>query len=232
MATGWRKKLRAIKTSAQENDFVDEGAYKLAKYVSDGEFSYEKYREIQTIGNKAKIGNQWVPEEHICILARILSERHPGPVRYGVCHGTRRGKEQEWFEKYLADGADVFGTEISDTATDFPKTIQWDFHERKAEWEGRFDFIYSNSWDHTYDPKLLFTTWASCLNKNGYLMIDHGWNYDPDRVDLLDAFGISETNLITLLNRECAEFGQVEDVIDGGHHKRLPIRTILFKALS
>ncbi|WBU59191.1 hypothetical protein [Paracoccus albus] len=232
MSTGWHKKLRSIQRTAQADDFIEEDDYKLATYISNGEFSYEKYKEIQTIGNKAKIENQWVGEKHIKILAKHLCDRHPGPIKYGVCHGTRRGKEQEWFGKHIGGDADVFGTEISDTATDFPRTVQWDFHDIKPEWLGHFDFIYSNSWDHTYDPKLLFTTWASCLNKNGWLLIDHGWNYEPGRVDLLDAFGISEDSLISLLNRECSEFGKVEDVIDGGHHKRLPIRTIFFKARS
>ena len=50
-------------------------------------------------------------------------------VKFGLCHGTRTGKEQEWFRKYLS--CDVVGTEISETATQFPFTIQWDFHKSK-----------------------------------------------------------------------------------------------------
>jgi hypothetical protein len=45
------------------------------------------------------------------------------------------------------------GTEISDTAGQFPYTIQWDFHKTKAEWIDATDFIYSNCFDHSYDPQ-------------------------------------------------------------------------------
>ena len=76
-------------------------------------------------------------------------------VEFGICHGTRRGKEQEWFRKYL--GCGVIGTEISDTVEQFPHTIEWDFHETKAEWINSADFIYSNSLDHSYDPKKCLT---------------------------------------------------------------------------
>ncbi|MBK6621188.1 MAG: hypothetical protein IPG32_10020 [Saprospirales bacterium] len=48
---------------------------------------------------------------------------------------------------------EVIGTEISDSASKFSHTIEWDFHEVKPEWIGRADFIYSNSFDHSYDPE-------------------------------------------------------------------------------
>ena len=120
----------------------------LYKYLNgDGSFDYERYRRVQIEGNHRKLGNIWVAEENIAYLADYLRPKNP---RFGICHGTRRGKEQEWFRKYLQ--CEVIGTEISDTALQFPDTIQWDFHEVKPEWIGAVDFIYSNSFDHSYDP--------------------------------------------------------------------------------
>ena len=130
---------------------------------------------------------------------------------------------------HLGDGSDVFGTEISDTATEFPHTIQWDFHEVKDEWVGAKDFVYSNSWDHSFDPKMAFRNWANCLKPGGFLLLDHGWNYQVDRVNPLDPFGISEEGLVDLLNTELADLGEVVEVIDGGRHKRFPIRTVIFR---
>ncbi len=202
---------------------------KLKSFEVDGEFRYDLYKEVQTAGNKAKIDWQWVPETHIKILADYLNARGAASI-HGVCHGTRKGMEQQWFMSHLTGEADVFGTEISDTATDFPHTIQWDFHDLKDEWVGAFDFVYSNSWDHTYDPKLLFTNWAKTLKPGGVMLVDHGWSYEPGRVNALDPFGISEERLIELLNTECAQFGSVADLIEGGQWKKKPIRTIVFQA--
>ena len=68
--------------------------------------------------------------------------------------------------------ADVLGTEISETATQFPMTIQWDFHEVKPEWLSAFDIVFSNSWDHSYDPRLAFSRWLSCVAKGGALVLE------------------------------------------------------------
>ncbi|MEM0975986.1 MAG: hypothetical protein AAGJ34_00480 [Pseudomonadota bacterium] len=201
---------------------------RLIKYETDGAFDYELYKHVQTLGNVMKIDNQWVNEDHIALLCRYLNDAGH-VVEQGICHGTRRGREQAWFADHLVGASKVIGTEISDTATDFENTIQWDFHEVKDEWRGRIDLIYSNSWDHSYDPEKAFSAWVSCLAPGGYMLLDHGWNFLPDKVDLLDGFGISEDGLIDLLNRVCGSFGRVETVLDGGKHKRHKIRTVVFK---
>lgn len=131
---------------------------------ADGTFDYDKYREAQITGNYKKLDNVWVSEENVEFLANYIRET-VGDVRFGICHGTRRGKEQEWFIKYL--GCDVIGTEISDTAEQFPNTIQWDFHDVKPEWIDSTDFIYSNSLDHSYDPEKRLNAWMSCVTPRG-----------------------------------------------------------------
>jgi hypothetical protein len=78
---------------------------------ADGTFDYEEYRKIQIAGNKNKIGNVWVIEENVSFLSDYINKNIPN-VEFGICHGTRNGKEQEWFRKYL--NANVIGTEISD----------------------------------------------------------------------------------------------------------------------
>ena len=62
-------------------------------------------------------------------------------ISFGICHGTRNGKEQKFFKRNL--NINVIGTEISSTATQFPDTIQWDFHRVKDEWVNNVDFIFS-----------------------------------------------------------------------------------------
>jgi hypothetical protein len=149
----------------------------------DGTFDYERYRQVQTAGNREKLDQVWAIEENIAFLADYIT-KHMGSVNFGLCHGTRQGKEQEWFRKYLH--CDVLGTEISDTAEQFPNTIQWDFHEIKPEWMGAVDFIYSNSLDHSHDPEKCLRAWMSCLKKGGLCILEHS---DADEISTeLDPF--------------------------------------------
>ena len=153
---------------------------------SDGSFNYDKYLKIQTKGNKEKIRNVWVIEENIAFLSNYIKNAVPSP-EFGICHGVRRGKEQEWFRKHI--GCEVIGTEISDTAESFPNTIQWDFHETRPEWIGEVDFIYSNSFDHSYDPEKCLNAWMSCIKKGGLCIIEHTDDHGPSGASELDPFG-------------------------------------------
>jgi hypothetical protein len=150
----------------------------------DGHFDYERYRKTQILANKRKIDTVWVREENIRFLAEYLRESLRSPT-FGLCHGTRRGLEQQWFRKYL--GCEVIGTEISDTAAGFPDTIQWDFHDVKPEWIAATDFIYSNSLDHSYDPQKCLNAWVSCLRPEGLLIIEHSTDHVEARET--DPFG-------------------------------------------
>ena len=189
----------------------DTGDMRLYRYGTGDTVDLDLYRALQTAANKMKIDAQWVPEDHIALLAAYMLDQGAKPAT-GICHGTRRGNEQVWFRAHLGEQAQVFGTEISDTATDFPFTIQWDFHDVEPSWLGAMDFVYSNSWDHAHDPERAFAGWASCLTPGGFLLMDHGWNYQPGRVSAMDPFGISEAGLCAMLNRVCAAHGRVVEV--------------------
>jgi len=161
--------------------------YTLYKYLNkDGTFDFETYRQIQETGNKVKIELVWAIEENIVFLSDYI-KKLIGTPEFGICHGTRRGKEQEWFRKYLE--SEVIGTEISDTAEQFPYTIQWDFHETKTEWINATDFIYSNSFDHSYDPEKCLDTWMNCIKPGGICIIEHSSLNEPFGTNQLDPFG-------------------------------------------
>ena len=185
---------------------------KLYKYEN-----YEEYKELQIRANHRKIGSTWEEEPVIEFISKCLKDLL-GEVTSGICHGTRRGNEQKWFRKYL-DGADVIGTEISDTATQFPHTVEWDFHEVKEEWIGSFDFVYSNSLDHAYDPEKALKAWASCLKEKGYLVLHWSMEHDhraresdPFRaslgeyVDMLFNLGFNLQEIRKTARTECTAF--------------------------
>lgn len=161
--------------------------YVIHSYLkADGTFDYDEYKRIQTAGNKRKSEKVWAIEENITFLSDYV-QRVVGPPRFGLCHGTRCGLEQAWFKKNLK--CEMLGTEISDTASQFPDTIQWDFHEVKPEWVGAADFIYSNAFDHSYDPEKCLNAWMSCLRKGGICILEHSSGHAAAAVTQLDPFG-------------------------------------------
>ena len=187
--------------------------YNYAK--ADGTFDYDKYREAQIAANYKKLDNVWVREENVEFLANYIRET-VGDVRFGICHGTRRGKEQEWFIKYL--DCDVIGTEISDTAEQFPHTIQWDFHEVKPEWVDSADFIYSNSLDHSYDPEKCLDAWMSCVSPGGVCILEHSSGHE--RAHITDPFGAHVSQMpYLILNWGKGKYA-VREIIDAPSKKK------------
>jgi hypothetical protein len=159
----------------------------------------ETYRQVQTLANKAKIDWRSVAPGEIAYLCRTLSD---AGVKLGavLCHGTRNAAEQTFFRAQLPN-AEIIGTEISDTASQFPMTIQWDFHETKPEWRGHFDLVFSNSWDHTYDPHKLFPAWLSCIAPNGALVLEWSTIHGKTTADVVDPFRASLDGLTGLLKQ-------------------------------
>jgi hypothetical protein len=184
---------------------------KLHRYLTpDGRFDYERYRSVQEAGNRKKLHAHWVHRQTVAFLADWL-QRNVSPLRFGLCHGTRRGYEQAWFRDAL--GCEVIGTEISPTATEFAHTIQWDFHETKPEWLEATDFIYSNSYDHSYDPEKCFTAWAACLRVGGVMLLEYTDQNAPKAVTELDPFGAELQELVEMLDRLGGDRFGVREVI-------------------
>jgi Methyltransferase domain len=186
---------------------------KLHSYLdANGKFDYEAYRRIQTEGNRRKIQHVWALEENIHFLSAYIKSRI-GQPRFGLCHGTRRGLEQQWFSQSL--GCPVIGTEISDTASQFANTIQWDFHDVKQEWLAAVDFIYSNSFDHSHDPPKCLDAWMSCLRPGGVCILEHTSCHTPEWVDELDPFGADLHEMPYLIARWGKGRYAVREILDG-----------------
>ena len=151
--------------------------------------SYEQYRDIQTYHNKRKIDRVWADEATLTMLCDELRREIPGKVHLtGICHGTRNGFEQSFIAAHA--GHDVIGTEISDTADQFERTVQWDFHDVNEAWVSKFDFVYSNALDHAWNPKLALETWLNQLNSTGVLALEYAESHSPTHASKMDPFGV------------------------------------------
>ena len=188
---------------------------------------YWSYRAAQNAGNAAKLDRQFVKRPHIAYLAEFL-DAQLSPVRFGLCHGTRQGKEQRWFSRLLAGRPRVIGTEIGDSASDFPNTAQWDFHDPNPDWEGRADFVYSNSWDHAFDPARAFASWAESLRPGGLMLLDHKRGHDSGAANSLDPFGARFDVLGPFVTRAAPDLTEL-DTLDRRDFKPYRARVLVFR---
>tara|TARA_B100001057_G_C22744200_1_gene909084 strand:- start:183 stop:914 length:732 start_codon:yes stop_codon:yes gene_type:complete len=155
--------------------------------------SYEEYARVQIHWNKVKLNNIFADEGTLKRVRDILINEFGdvGKIN-GICHGTRNGFEQN-FLRSLSENFDVIGTDISETATDFDNSIQWDFHDINPAWSRNQDFVYTNSLDQSWQPHVAVETWLSQLNENGILIIEHTHEHSSSGTSEMDPFGVKPT---------------------------------------
>jgi len=150
--------------------------------------SYEDYRRIQVFHNKRKIQIIWADERTLDRVAALACNGDQRQI-LGLCHGTRNGYEQNYLNS-LGLGIHAIGTDISETALDYPNSFQWDFHDINAEWVNHFDFIYTNSLDQSWKPKEALKVWLDQLKEDGMLIVEHTEMHGPRGASEMDPFGV------------------------------------------
>lgn len=154
-------------------------------YLHDYKGGYEEYRKAQIRHNERKLGNVWADETTLAAIVADLRVR--GLTGAGICHGARNGFEVAHFRKAL--GADVIGTDISQTALQFPNMVVWDFHDENPAWEGKFDFVYTNSLDQAAQPDRALAAWVRQLRPGGRIYIEHTMAHSATGAGEMDPFG-------------------------------------------
>lgn len=173
--------------------------------------SYQEYKDIQVSTNKEKLHKVWADRDNIVFLSEYIRSKISKPT-FGICHGTRRGLEQKWFSECL--GCLVLGTEISDTANQFPNTVQMDFHETVPEWHNQADFVYTNSFDHACYPEKAFLAWFDSLKDTGMLILEHSSRHHPLAVCETDPFGATISELMELIPKWTLGVYSVTEILD------------------
>lgn len=165
--------------------------------------SYEDYRSTQVAANESKLHQVWADSDTLDrVVKRINTEFSSNELTFGLCHGTRNGFEQNYISEKLK--IEIIGTDISPSATQFPNSVVWDFHEENEEWVGKCDFIYSNSIDQSWKPKLALSTWIKQLRIGGLLFLEHSKDQSVESASERDPFGVNLNYFPYLL---CGWFG-------------------------
>ena len=170
--------------------------YRLSKANNTGELikihrykDYQEYKQTQIYFNKQKIDKVWADKDTLKIISDFLKQNIESNAIKGLCHGSRNGFEQNFFNKEIS-GAKVIGTDISETAKDFKDSFIHDFHEEKKDWINNFDFVYSNSLDQSYDPKKALKTWLNQIKKERFIIIEHSDQHGVVASGKMDPFGV------------------------------------------
>ena len=78
------------------------------------------YLRNQMVKTEKKISQgydrSWCTEDTISKISDYLVSKGGKKNYKGICHGTRIGKEVEWFNRCLPSGSHVFGTDIEPSA--------------------------------------------------------------------------------------------------------------------
>lgn len=188
---------RDVRISARKGD--SPGRWTREAAVRQHSYSWDEYVEAQIKANLRKENVVWVRKRNIDFLSAYI-----GHADVIVCHGTRNGREQEFFKENFPD-AEIIGTEISPSARKYPMTVQHDFHEPL---EIHSDATYTNSLDHAYYPDTTIWTW---LRETNLLLIEHSDCDFDDKVTEHDPFGASFEEIQGLIERNG---GTVIDMID------------------
>jgi hypothetical protein len=184
------------------NKFLFHLGYRISKINTSYElfkiYKYKNYKEYvntQIYFNKKKINQIWADQINLKKISFFLKKnlRHKNLI--GICHGSRNGYEQKKFLQFIPKSK-IIGTDISPTALNYPNTIQHDFHKRK--WISYFDFVYSNSLDQSYNPKLALTVWLEQIKKGGFIVIEHSEQSGIIGQGKMDPFGV-EANFFPYL---------------------------------
>ena len=170
--------------------------------------NHDEYVKAQILKNKKKMNHIWVKPHEINLIAKQVKKNIPG-YKFGICHGVRNAWEVKQLRKILK--INVIGTEISPSAKKFANTIQWDFHDIKDKWINNVDFIYSNSFDHSYDPEMCLDQWMKCIKKKKGICFIHWMSTNVVKIDAADCFAGSIKDYRKIINKKyiiAGEFGK------------------------
>lgn len=136
------------------------------------DIDYNEYREIQIARAKQKwySARFWKCEYEK--WAKRINETWDtiGIPKSICCMGIRSGNEYEAFHKIGTNNAEIYGIDIHPKVVEVGKNCYcYDFNELPEEWKDKFDFIFSNSIDHSYDLMKTFDEWYRVCSGHMFL---------------------------------------------------------------
>jgi hypothetical protein len=148
-------------------------------------------------------------EDTVVNMCVKMRSRSPLPFTEGLIHGARNGKFTNWI--FQSIGVPIMSTELNPQLTKFHRFTNteegmkngWDFHEIKPKWKNRFDFVWSSSFFHSYDPYKCIQQWMKCIKRGPTgqcVLLHHSPGSDAKQVERDIPFGANLDETILLIN--------------------------------
>lgn len=151
------------------------------------------YSAIQIKRHGLKCDKQEDIREYEVVASGLKTFYEFGQNDQMICMGTRNNHERDTLSEFI-HGVTVYSLDISpDSHADYVM----DFTRLPADWTCKWDLIYSNSIDHSYDPTATFVEWIRVLKPGGILML--GMNYGTV-TSITDISSFSQENVANYLN--------------------------------
>ena len=210
----WTKKFKKKLKKFLIKKFDLETPKEVIDYYLHEYSSYDEYKKLQIFHNIRKITKVFADETTLKRVGDLVLKEFKNKDKIkGLCHGSRNGFEQN-FLRSLSPKLEVLGTDISDTAKNYENSVVWDFHDVKDEWVGNIEFIYTNSLDQSWQPKVALQTWLSQLKPDGILVIEHTRSQSPTNASKIDPFGVRPTVMPYILTMWFGSQISIEHSVD------------------
>ena len=150
--------------------------------------SYDDYIKAQKDTTNFKYGKiNYVKKGTIVAIHEALKNENVEAI---LCHGTRSGGEQKLFKKQFE--CYVWGSELCEKAQNDAMTTIWDFNQVNDDWVGKFDIVYTNSFDHCITPVETLKVWKDQLKDGGRLCIDWSNHQNGKGVTIQDPLNATD----------------------------------------
>ena len=154
---------------------------RLVKTLYSG--NYVEYVQLQGKKAERELNDHFISPDAADVVALYLAREGREEV-FGLCHGAKAGYEVRLLRSALARAGvspAVLGTDISPPAAEASErdVFNLDFHERVPEWLRRWDFVYSNALDHSYNPLRALRAWREQLRSpESLLVLEHSVQHE------------------------------------------------------
>lgn len=151
----------------------------------------QKYREAQIKTHLEKIVLLWFCGLTAKPLYKVCASLLQNNISL-VAMGSRNGIEPRMFHE--AGFSRCVGTDIAPTANIFPYMMEHDFHKPRPSFSNKFNCLYSNSFDHSYDLSLFLKSSKTWLFPESIIILDYSPR-DNATVSGADCLAISKEEL-------------------------------------
>lgn len=142
----------------------------MKKYTLE-KFNYEEYLEKQKYRARRKWGNtKGSIKEFKDNILSIWNHIDIHPKSVIGCMGIRNGDKEFSLFKELLPNSEIIGVDICNEVVNIGG-LCLDFNKLPKDWNNKFDLLFSNSIDHSFNIEKTLKEWRRVTKKGGLLFL-------------------------------------------------------------